>query len=153
MPPPPAFDAVAARPSVTRLLLRALTRRCPQCGGRPVFAGYFSLRERCPDCGLRFHRQEGQMSGDIGVNTIVTTTLLFVVLLGGTLLMWGQLNVVALGLVAGFVAVVFPILFQPFSKLVWLDIDLLMRPAEADELDPDWVRSRAERPGRRRPRR
>lgn len=106
-----------------------------------MFGGYFTLLDRCPRCGLRFHRQEGQMTGDIGVNTIVTTTLLFVVLLGGTLLMWGHLNVLALGLVAGFVAVVFPILFQPFSKLIWLVIDLLMRAAEADELDPAWVQA------------
>jgi uncharacterized protein (DUF983 family) len=130
------------------MLARALGRRCPQCGGHPVFSGYFTLLDRCPRCGLRFHRQEGQMTGDIGVNTIVTTTLLFVVLLGGTLLMWGHLNVLALGLVAGFVAVVFPILFQPFSKLIWLVIDLLMRAAEADELDPAWVQAQVA-PGHR----
>jgi uncharacterized protein (DUF983 family) len=145
MPSPAAFDATALRPHLVRMTVRALARRCPQCGARPVFAGYFTLLERCPGCGLRFHRQEGQMTGDIGINTIVTMTLLFGVLLGGTLLMWGHLDVMRLGVVAGFVAVVFPILFQPLSKLVWLAIDLQMRAAGADELDPAWVAGQAQR--------
>jgi len=82
------------------------------------------------------------------LRTSVLLTLLFAVLLGGTLLMWGHLNVALLGVIAGFVAVVFPVLFQPVSKVLWLAIDLQMRAAEADELDPAWVAGQAERPSR-----
>ena len=92
--------------------------------------------DRCPGCGLRFRRLEGHWSGDIGINTVVTFGLLWLVLLGGTLVMWGHVNYWALGLTAGFVVFVFPILFMPFAKTLWVSIDVIMRPVEPDELNP-----------------
>jgi hypothetical protein len=97
--------------------------------------GYFRLRESCPHCGLHVRRLEGQWSGDIGINTIVTFSLLYVVLLGGTLLMWGDLNVGLLAGVAAFVVVAFPVLFVPVARTLWLAIDLALRPVQADEVD------------------
>ena len=102
-----------------------------------IFDGYFRLGSRCPRCGLRFTRHEGQWSGDIGINTIVTFTLLYVVLLGGTLIMWGDLNVSALVVAAAFVTFVFPVLFVPVAKTLWVAIDLAMRPLEPHELAAD----------------
>jgi hypothetical protein len=109
------------------------------CGAFGIGAGYFRLKERCPRCGLRFARLAGHWSGDIGINTIVTFGLLFVVVLGGTLLMWERLNVAALVGVAVGVVLVFPILFVPVAKTLWVAVDLMMRPVEADELDPAYV--------------
>src|SRR3954464_14975115 len=114
--------------SRARMLLRGVTRRCPVCGERRIFTGYFRLKAVCPRCGLRFNRLEGQWSGDIGINTIVTFTLLYFVLLGGTLLMWGHLNVAALAVAAAFVTLVFPVLFVPVAKTLWVAVDLAMRP-------------------------
>jgi hypothetical protein len=40
------------------------------------------------------------------------------------------------------VAIVFPIVFYPFSKTIWTAIDLRMRPPEGDEVLPgygDWI--------------
>jgi uncharacterized protein (DUF983 family) len=124
------------QPSRVRLLLRGLSRRCPVCGEARIRQGYFRLKASCPRCGLRFTRLEGQWSGDIGINTIVTFTLLYVVLLGGTLLMWGDIKVGPLALAALLVVVVFPVLFVPFAKTLWLAIDLAMRPVQADEFLP-----------------
>jgi uncharacterized protein (DUF983 family) len=122
-------------PSRARLLVRGLTRRCAVCGERRVFEGYFRMKPSCPQCGLRFARIEGQWSGDIGINTIVTFTLLYVVLLGGTLVMWGDVKVGVLAAVATFVVAVFPVLFVPVAKTLWLAIDLAMRPVQPDEID------------------
>jgi uncharacterized protein (DUF983 family) len=137
------MDADAAppgtAPSRARLFGRALTRRCPVCGSRGIYRGYFRLRERCPRCGLRFERLAGHWSGDIGINTIVSFALLWAVLLGGTLVMWGNLNVAALVIAATLAAVVFPVLFVPFAKALWVAIDLTMRPLSADELDPGYL--------------
>jgi uncharacterized protein (DUF983 family) len=120
------------------------------CGERRIFAGYFRLRERCPRCGLRFARLEGQWSGDIGINTIVTFSLLYLVLLGGTLVMWGHLNVVALAVAAAFVTLVFPVLFVPVAKTLWVAVDLAMRPLEPGELSADYEASGAHGKSRRR---
>jgi hypothetical protein len=92
--------------------------------------------ERCPRCGLRFRRLEGHWSGDIGINTIVTFSLLWLVLIVGTLVMWGHINYWALGLSAGFVTFVFPIMFVPFARTLWVAVDVVMRPVQAEELEP-----------------
>jgi uncharacterized protein (DUF983 family) len=125
-------------PSRGKLLVRGLTARCPVCGAGGLVTGWFRLRATCPRCGLRVDRLEGQWSGDIGINTIVTFTLLYVVLLGGTLLMWGDVNVGLLAGIAVFVVLVFPVLFIPVAKTLWLAIDLAMRPVQADEVDAGW---------------
>jgi uncharacterized protein (DUF983 family) len=122
-------------PSRMRLLLRGLSRRCPVCGETRIRQGYFRLKESCPRCGLRFTRLDGQWSGDIGINTIVTFSLLYVVLLGGTLLMWGDLKVGLLAGAAAGVVLVFPVLFVPVAKTLWLAIDLIMRPPQPDEFE------------------
>lgn len=102
------------------------------CGARGVFEGWFRLRERCTRCHLRFQRQEGHWTGDVGVNTIVSFGALFVVLLVGALAGWpiGVLAVAALA-----VGLVVPVLFFPFSKTLWLVVDLVMRPLEPGEAD------------------
>lgn len=126
-------SARATTPPPARLMARALTKRCPSCGSTRIFAGYFTMHDECPVCGLRVHRHEGQWSGDIGVNTVVTFSLLFVVLLGGALLMGQNLNVWALALAGGLVAFVMPVVFVPFAKGIWLAVDLWMKPLEPGE--------------------
>ena len=41
------------------------------------------MRERCPRCSLVFERIEGQWLGSLGLNTIITFALLFVVVVAG----------------------------------------------------------------------
>ena len=36
-------------------LLRGWRRRCPNCGGGPLFSGYLTSRESCAACGEEFH--------------------------------------------------------------------------------------------------
>lgn len=41
-------------------LLRGWRRRCPNCGGGPMFKGYLTVRRTCPSCGepLHHHRAD-----------------------------------------------------------------------------------------------
>ena len=88
---------------------------------------------RCPRCGLRFERTEGHWIGYLGLNTIVSFSLLFVVLVVGFVLSAPDFAVGPL-LVAGVLtAVLFPVLFVPWSRTLWTAIDLLMRPLEPGE--------------------
>lgn len=125
------------RPPALRTLLRGLSKRCPNCGSGHLFRRYFTMVERCPRCGLRFHRQEGQWSGDIGANTIVTFFLLWVVLVIGSLVTWNDPNLALLAGLSLAIVVVFPAFFVPHAKTLWVAVDILMRPVEPDELDPE----------------
>lgn len=113
------------------LLGRALRRRCPYCGGGGIFQGWFSLRERCPTCGAVFEREDGYFLGAYAVNLIIA---LFVGLGGALLLIFGTpLRDAALiwqEAVAVLLAVALPILFFPYSRTLWMALDLQVDPPE-----------------------
>ncbi len=121
------------------MLRRGLLRRCPVCGRRGLFR-HLRMVERCPRCGLRFERADGTWSGALGLNTMVVFSLLFVVLLGGTLATWPDVAVVPIATAAAAVALLGPLLFFPTSKTLWLAIELCMHPLQPDEVDPTWLR-------------
>lgn len=127
-------------PPPSRLIGRGFARHCAVCGSGHLFHRWFRMVERCPRCGIRFRREEGSWSGDIGMNTIVTFTLLFAVLLVGALS--GMPIPVMAGLAAA-VAIGVPVLFLPFSKTLWFAVDVAMRPPTGAEVDPTWARGAA----------
>jgi uncharacterized protein (DUF983 family) len=126
--------ATTTSPSPRRLWWRGLTRRCPVCGQGHLFRRWFTMIERCPRCGLRFERTEGHWTGDLGINTIVSFGALLIVLLGGFLISYPDTSAAALLAASAVTAVVAPIAFFPFSKTIWLAIDLQLRPPEDDEV-------------------
>lgn len=75
------------------------------------------------------------MTGDIGVNTVVSFAVLFVVLLTGALTTGGRDGIglfIAIGLA---VTLLFPLWFFPRSKTLWLAIDLTTTPPTQDEFE------------------
>ena len=123
----------ARTPDRFRLLAgRALTRRCPYCGGAHIFDGYWSLKERCPTCGTSFAREDGYFLGAYALNLIVAETLglgLALYLIFGTRLsrlplLWQEALAISL-------AVALPIVFFPFSRTTWMALDLLVDPPKA----------------------
>jgi uncharacterized protein (DUF983 family) len=122
-------------PSPGRLLLRAILRRCPNCGAPGIFAGYTTLRERCSNCGLRLRRGESDYFIGAYLLNLVAVELLFAVVLGGVviatyphtpwkLLQWGGLVLMIAG----------AILCYPFAVSIWLAADLIFRPMSEQEL-------------------
>ena len=108
---------------------RAVTRRCPYCGGSGIYKGYLELRGACPRCGVRFEREEGYFLGAYALNLIVAEflglglaiLLIFKTALRDAGLLWQELVAVAL-------AVAFPLLFFPYSRTVWIAMDLVFHP-------------------------
>lgn len=129
------------RPS--RVVIRGLRRRCPVCGSGGLFTRWFCLADRCPGCNLRFHRIEGHWLGALGLNTIVSFTSLFVVIVVALVLSHPDYRPLPLVLAAVGTAVVVPLAFYPSSKTTWTGIDLLMRPLEEGEADPAGRRDEA----------
>lgn len=116
-----------------RTLARGLARRCPNCGQRGLFSRWFTLVERCPRCQLRFERIEGHWMGSLGLNTIVSFTVLFVVLVIGLTLSYPEFHMGPLVAASVTTAVVVPLAFFPSSRTLWTAIDILMRPLEPGE--------------------
>lgn len=92
--------------------------------------------ERCPSCSLRFEREEGFFLGayviNYGLGSIIVAVALVVFAVArnadaGT----SPLPYLAVGL-AG--AILVPLAFYPFSRTIWLAIDLFMRPLEPFEV-------------------
>jgi hypothetical protein len=126
--------------SNTAMMLRGLVRRCPACGSRPTHASYMKMLRRCPECNLKFERIFGHSLGYIGLNTIVTFSATFVVLLVGSIVTMPDIAVWPLVIAIVGTSVVLPIVFLPSAHTTWTAIDLILRPLEPGEIDPRFVR-------------
>lgn len=89
---------------------------------------WFGLEERCPSCGLSTDRGDGSWVGALGLNTIASFSLLFFGLLAAFLAWWPEAPPLWLSGAAVGVALVVPVLALPFSRLVWLAVELALRP-------------------------
>jgi uncharacterized protein (DUF983 family) len=133
--------------TVTRMVLRGLTRRCPLCGKGRVFETFFQKKERCPRCNFPLVREEGHWIGALGINTIVTFTLMALTLLVTVAVMWNHRR--GLLIVGPTIAVggLTPLLFFGTSQTLWSAIDLAMRPLEPDDdVDPRYLFKRKHPP-------
>jgi uncharacterized protein (DUF983 family) len=124
-----------------RLLARGFTLRCPLCGGSGLFRHWFTISDRCPRCDFRLaDRIEGHWLGSLGMNMIVSITVLFFTMAVGLTLTYPEVAVVPMVTISVAVAIVVPLVFFPFSKTLWSAIDLAMRPLEPeDDVDPRWI--------------
>lgn len=124
------------RPTV--VLVRAAFLRCPVCGSRGLVRRWFGFAEQCPTCGFRPERIEGHSIGYIGLNTIVTFGLMFVLLVTLLVLGYPEPEVGPIVVACVVFALAFPLVFLPFSRTLWTAIDLCMTPLAVGEVDPGW---------------
>lgn len=110
------------------LVRRALSRRCPVCGGGKIFESWYRLKPNCPTCGYRFERESGYWVSAIIVNTAVTFSLFAIFFVGVMVLTFPDVAWGPVLLVAVFTNVLFPIFFFPMSKTVLMAIDLWTHP-------------------------
>ncbi len=133
--------AAVEKPSPARMLGRGLVKRCPLCGGRGLFTGWFRMKERCPRCGYLFEREEGFFLGAYVINLAITQGLLLALAVVPLIVLLDSRPDQSLVpiVVGGLVAVLAgPVAFYPYSKTVWTAIDLILRPVDAHE-PPDRV--------------
>jgi uncharacterized protein (DUF983 family) len=117
------------------MLLRALFRRCPNCGGGRLFRRWWTMKERCPRCGMRFEREEGFFLGAYVVNFGLVLILLAAFILVGVIVTLPDPPVMTLTILGMVGSAVVAIGFYPMSKTFWSAIDLIMTPLEPHELD------------------
>lgn len=107
-----------------RLLLRGLRKRCPRCGAGGLFSTFFTLRDACPRCGLRFEREDGYWVGAMTIAIVVTMLVFVAVMTVVIILTWPDLPVGPLIAVGVVLNTLFPIVFYPSTKTLWLAVDL-----------------------------
>jgi len=122
----PATRVIDAHPRAGLLLRRALTLRCPYCGGSRVFSSWLTLKERCPSCQSLFEREDGYFVGGYAINLIVAEFLAFGIVL--CLILFADLSTLQLQITGALLALGLPILFFPFSRTVWIALDLFLHP-------------------------
>src|ERR671939_389673 len=93
------------------LVIRALELRCPNCGSRGLLRSWLRVEPVCPGCGLRVERESGHFLGSMAID----------------LLTWGSIGLMVL----------FPLVFFPFSKTLWLALYLLFRPLQSRDAEQE----------------
>jgi hypothetical protein len=84
------------------------------------------MKEACTQCGLLLEREAGGFLGAIAINYGLTAMLFIVVLVA---VVWATVPVVPVWPLLGASAAItifVPLLFYPFSKTIWLAIDLVL---------------------------
>jgi uncharacterized protein (DUF983 family) len=135
--PERATDTPLEMPSVSRALVvlsRIVRLSCPHCGRGHVLKLNGSVRERCNVCNLRFNRGDRHYFGGAMFFGVMIGELLFAISFMIVLVsMWPEVPwdritwIFPLGVLASA-----PILI-PFSKLVWLSVDVFVRPVVPEE--------------------
>jgi uncharacterized protein (DUF983 family) len=111
---------------------RALLLKCPRCGAGGVLNGWFKLRDRCTVCGLGLRRapDSDEWFGGYFINLIISQLLMLVVVIGYVIWTWPAVpwNTVEVLTIA--MIFVSSILSYPFSKLVWVAVELVSTKRE-----------------------
>lgn len=123
-----------AKPTMLRMLWRAIRRRCPNCGSAGIFSGWFRLKPACPACGLVLERGEhGYLVGSYMFNIIAAELLFAGIFIAVLALTWPSPPWALLQYGGAALMILAPIVFYPFSKTVFLAFDLIFRPVVPDE--------------------
>ena len=122
--------------STLRVLLRGLRKRCPRCGERRTFDGFFRLKTRCPVCDLRFEGEEGGFLGAIAINYGVAIGFWLVVMVVCVALTVPVIPVAPLIAMSIGILTAVPVWFYPRSKTLWAAIEFLVARSEPSYRSP-----------------
>ncbi|MCY7379743.1 MAG: DUF983 domain-containing protein [Gemmatimonadaceae bacterium] len=93
------------------------------------------VRDRCLACGFRYERSDDNyFMGAMFFNFMIGATLFMVALFSIIAFSGPDIPWDMLGYVIPILLGVCMVILYPFSKVVWLGVDVMMRPVTADEL-------------------
>ena len=119
------------------MLGRALTLRCPNCGSRGTLQSWFKLSPACPRCRLELERGESDyFIGGMMFNIVLAEAVLVVVLIVTLAVTWPRVPWTLLQYGAPLAMILAPIILYPFSRIVWLAFDLILRPVGPNDFAP-----------------
>lgn len=129
-------------------MLRGLRKHCAHCGGSGLFDGWWTMKPNCPTCGMKFERDAGYGTGAMIVNTAVTIGMFLLVFVGIMVATWPDVPWTAALVITIGVNLVVPVVFYPWSKTIFLGMDLAVRPLSETETAAasTWMAHRAPYP-------
>ena len=115
-----------------------------------MFVSWLRMCPSCPTCGLRFDREPegGYWIGSYTINLMLTEAVFGVFFVAALLITWPEPPWGALLYSDAILMVVMPFVFFPFTKTLFIAVDLTFRPyepgdfAEPHELSPAPQRGR-----------
>jgi uncharacterized protein (DUF983 family) len=127
--------ATPLQPGKRVMFGRALRRRCPICGGGPLFAGWFRMKDHCPSCGMRTRRgEDGYTLGALWFNLFLAELITVTSFVTTLIRTWPSPPWEMLQVVGPVEAIVMPLLVWPFARTLFLAFDLSFRPLEPKDL-------------------
>ncbi|HEY0305901.1 MAG TPA: DUF983 domain-containing protein [Longimicrobiales bacterium] len=127
-------------------LWRALRLRCPHCGQRKMFFRWIRQFAECAACGLKFDRGESDYYiGAYTLNLIIAELIVVGAMVAVIIWEWPDVPWKAMPYALAATAIVGPLVTYPYSKAIWLALDLRFRPPEPKDF-VNSVDARAERP-------
>ena len=81
--------------------------------------------DSCPRCGYEFYRENGYWVGAVIMNLAVTEALFLLVFIVSIIAMAPDIDWVTLLVIGVATNLIFPVLFYPFSKTIWMAFDLV----------------------------
>jgi uncharacterized protein (DUF983 family) len=123
-------------PPLGVLVRRAFALRCPRCGGRGIWRSWFKMEHACPTCGLVLERGESSdfFIGAYLINLVVAELSAVIVAAVMWMTLGSRVSFNVLWGASMALAILMPILFYPFSRDLWLALDLHFRPSEAGDV-------------------
>jgi hypothetical protein len=97
------------------------------------------MAERCPRCRFRFRREPGEWLGSWFLNICAAQFLVVGFVIVAVVAFYPRPPIAAIGIIGVVGTIAFPIWFFPYSRTIWVAIDLAMRPLElSEDVDPQW---------------
>lgn len=131
-------DTPMAMPTVARavrLFWRACRLRCPHCGAGKVLTRTGDVHMRCPACNLQYQRGPANYFSGAMFFGVMLGEFAFAITFGIVLVsMWPNVpwNFMTYAFPIG--SAIVALLLIPFSRVVWLTVDVLVRPVQPHEL-------------------
>lgn len=118
-----------------RLVGRVLKLRCPNCGKGAVMKWSGAVHRRCLQCNFRFERSdENYFSGAMFFGLLMGEFFFAIVLLITIVSMWPNVpwDTMTWAIPVGVLLVM--VFLIPVSRVVWLAVDIFVRPVQPNEL-------------------
>lgn len=113
---------------VARMVGRALLLRCPRCGSGGVLHHWLKARAQCPRCGVHLDRGErDHWLGGYAVNLVASELIWAASMITILVVRWPDVPWDFLTYGGAALMVLLPFLFFPFSRTIWLALDLAFR--------------------------
>lgn len=124
--PGPHHEVTLAR--VARMVGRALLLHCPRCGSGGILHHWLKPRAQCPRCGIRLDRGErDHWLGGYAVNLVASELIWAVLMVAVLVARWPDVPWTFLTYGGALLMIALPFIFFPFSRTIWLAMDLAMR--------------------------